>query len=132
VGSALPKFDGIKIEPSADQANDKAMLICFFDMNQRPSRNCMQQLSKRAQELKAKNMSIVAVQISKVDENALNEWLKGQNISFPVGMVLNDEQAIRFTWGVKSLPWLILTDKQHIVRAEGFSLAELDDKLEKL
>jgi protocatechuate 3,4-dioxygenase beta subunit len=132
VGSALPKFDGIKIEPSADQANDKAMLICFFDMNQRPSRNCMQQLSKRAQELKAKNVSIVAVQISKVDENALNEGLKGQNISFPVGMVLNDEQAIRFTWGVKSLPWLILTDKQHIVRAEGFSLAELDDKLEKL
>ena len=132
VGRALPEFDGVKIELSADQTSDKAMLVCFFDMNQRPSRNCVQQLNKRAQELKAKDVSIVAVQISKIDENALNEWLKGQNISFPVGMVSNDEQAIRFTWGVKSLPRLILTDTNHIVRAEGFALAELDDKLEKL
>jgi hypothetical protein len=28
--------------------------------------------------------------------------------------------------------WLIRADRQHIVRAEGFALAELDDKLEKL
>jgi protocatechuate 3,4-dioxygenase beta subunit len=129
VGSALPEFDGIKIELSADRTSDKAMLVCFFDMNQRPSRNCVQQLNKRAEELKTKDISIVAVQTSKVEQDALNEWIKGQNISFPVGMVSNDEQAIRFTWGIKSLPWLILTDTNHIVRAEGFALAELDEKL---
>jgi protocatechuate 3,4-dioxygenase beta subunit len=129
VGGALPEFDGIKIDLSADQNKDKAILVCFFDMNQRPSRNCIQQLSKRAQELKAKDVSIVAVQTSKVDEDALNEWIKGQNITFPVGMVLNDEEAIRFIWGIKSLPWLILTDREHIVRSEGFAPAELGEKL---
>lgn len=28
--------------------------------------------------------------------------------------------------GVKAVPWLILTDKSHIVRAEGFAVGELD------
>jgi protocatechuate 3,4-dioxygenase beta subunit len=128
VGGVMPKFDGIKIALSADQADDKATLVCFFDMNQRPSRNCIQQLNKRALELKAKDVSIAAVQTSKVEQNALNEWIKGQNISFPVGMVSTDEQAIRFTWGVKSLPWLILADRKHVVIAEGFGLDELDNK----
>jgi hypothetical protein len=57
---------------------------------------------------------------------------QGQNISFPVGMVSNDEQAICFTWGVKSLPWLILTNKQHIVIAEGFNLDELEVKIKTI
>ena len=35
-------------------------------------------------------------------------------------------------WGVQSLPWLILTDKDRVVRAEGFQLAELDKKLQEL
>jgi len=30
---------------------------------------------------------------------------------------------------VRLLPWLILTDKQHIVIAEGFGLDELDEKI---
>ena len=38
-------------------------------------------------------------------------------------------RKIRFVWGVKSLPWLILIDQKHIVEANGFSLTELDKKL---
>ncbi len=34
--------------------------------------------------------------------------------------------------GVLSLPGLILTDKEHIVRAEGFAISELDQELHKL
>jgi hypothetical protein len=30
------------------------------------------------------------------------------------------------------LPWLILTDDKHIVRAEGFNLKQLDGKLERI
>jgi len=33
---------------------------------------------------------------------------------------------------VKSLPWLILTDKEHIVIAEGFGLDELDEKIKEI
>ena len=36
--------------------------------------------------------------------------------------------GLSFALEVKSLPWLILTDNQHIVQAEGFNLDELDEK----
>ena len=40
------------------------------------------------------------------------------------------EEKVRFSWGVKFLPWLILTDKERIVQAEAFGLGELDDRIE--
>jgi len=46
-----------------------------------------------------------------------------------VGTIQTDEEQMRFTWGVKSFPWLILTDKKHIVVNEGFGLNELEQKI---
>ncbi len=131
-GEALPNFDGIKIDFPAKDSKSKMLLVCFFDMNQRPSRNCLRQLSKRAQELKSKDIVVVAVQTSKLNENTLNEWIKKYQIPFSVGMVQDDEEKTRFSWGVKSLPWLILTDSKHIVHTEGFSLNELNEKLKQM
>ena len=47
-------------------------------------------------------------------------------------MVRNHEEEIHFTWGVKSLPWLILTDKQHVVQAEGLGIEEIVDKVKNI
>jgi hypothetical protein len=55
--------------------------------------------------------------------------VKKYKIPFPVGMVQGDDKKSRFVWGVRSLPWLILTNRKHIVRAEGFSLTEIDEKI---
>ena len=129
IGKSLLQLSDLNIELNPNQAKDKMILVCFFDMNQRPSRNCMRQLNAKAKELKAKDVVVVVVQTSKVDDSVLNEWVEKNNISFTVGMVQGDEEKIRFTWGVRSLPWLILTDTQHVVIAEGFSVAELDEKL---
>jgi hypothetical protein len=106
--------------------------LCFFDFEQRPSRNCILLLSTKADELKAKDVVIVAIHPLKVKQAVFDEWVKKNNIPFPIGMVEGDEEKIRFNWGVKSLPWLILTDKQHIVRAEGFSINDLDEKITTL
>jgi ankyrin repeat protein len=106
------------------------ILICFWDMEQRPSRYCMRELTKRAEELKGKGVIVVAVQSSVVNENALNEWVEENNTPFRVGMIHQDVERVRFTWGVKALPRLILTDRKHIVRAEGFDLGGLDKKIE--
>jgi thioredoxin-related protein len=89
-------------------------------------------LSKRAQELKAKDIVIVAVQTSEIKREKLDEWKNENNISFPVGVIEGDSEKIRTNWGVRSLPWLILTDKKHTVVAEGFSIDELDDKITSL
>jgi len=98
-------------------------------MNQRPSRNCIIRLAKQAEQLKQKGITVVAVQASKIDENKLNQWAKKYKIPFPVGIVQGDVEKTRFTWGIRSLPWLILTNRKHIVNANGFSLAELDEKI---
>ena len=137
VGKPFPGFDGITIKLSKNLTMDKRLLVCFFDMQQRPSRNCIMQLNKRAQELQEKDVIIVAIQASKIDENALNKWIKEQNISFPAGMIEANpsttlgtgEEKTRFNWGLRSLPWLILTDKEYVVTAEGFMISELDEKL---
>jgi protocatechuate 3,4-dioxygenase beta subunit len=130
-GKALPELKDLNVDFSPADAADKMILLCFFDMEQRPSRNCLRQLSAKAQELNARDVVIAAVQISKVDENTLAEWLKDNDMPFPVGMNDGDQQQARFAWGVKSLPWLILTDKKHIVIAEGFAVGDLENKLKK-
>jgi hypothetical protein len=52
--------------------------------------------------------------------------------SFTVGKIRNHHKQVRFTWGVRSLPWLILTDRNHIVRAEGIPPAEIQNRIEQL
>ena len=128
-GKSLPSLNGIAIDFAPERAKEKMILMCFWDMEQRPSRHCIIQLVKQAEMLKQKDVIVVAVQASKVDENKLKEWVKSNNIPFPVGMIQEDVEKTKFTWGVKSLPWLILTDKEHIVQAEGFGINELYDKI---
>ena len=129
VGKALPPLEDLNIKLDADQVKDKTILICFWDMQQRPSRNCITQLAKQAERLKEKGVTVIAVHVLKVDENMLDEWVEKNNISFPSGMIRSHEEKTRFNWGIKSLPWLILTDRMHIVTAEGFGLDELDEKI---
>ena len=129
IGRPLPNLNDFNIDLSAADSDGKMLLVCFWDMQQRPSRNCIMQLTKQAEQFKQKGVTVVAVQASKVSENELSEWINKYNIPFSVGMVESEAEKTRFTWDVKSLPWLILTDREHIVRAEDFSLAELDAKI---
>ncbi len=130
-GKPLPDLKDLKIEIPADDSDSKMMLVCFFDMEQRPSRNCIMRLARQAPQLKQEGVNVVAVQASKIDRDTLNEWTKKYNIPFPVGMIEGDEKEIRFAWGVRSMPWLILTDLKHIVLAEGFGLDQLESKIQE-
>lgn len=132
IGRSLPEFKDFRIELSTAGMDERSILLCLFDMNQRPSRNCLRQLSKRANQFKARDVCIVAVHASRVDEAAVNEWTQENSISFPVGLVEGDAEKVCLTWGVRSLPWLILTDERHIVTAEGFGLSELAGKIAQI
>ncbi|HUS89807.1 MAG TPA: carboxypeptidase regulatory-like domain-containing protein [Desulfosporosinus sp.] len=132
LGKPLPDLSDITIDFTPVQAKDKMILVCIFDMNQRPSRHCMTQLAEQAQQLKNKGVTTIAVQASKMDQDALSQWIKEYKIPFSVGMVKDDAEKTRFNLGVKSLPWLILTDSKHTVRAEGFAINELEVKLQQI
>jgi len=120
---------GLGIELSPADVNNKRILVCFFDMEQRPSRNYILQISKKAKEIKDKGFVTIAVQTSKIEQAKLDGWIKENNITFPLGMIEADEEKTRFNWGIRSLPWLILTDKEHVVIAEGFNIAGLEEIL---
>jgi hypothetical protein len=129
VGKTLPDLKDASVFFSPEQHKGKMILVCFWDMNQRPSRNCIAQLAGRADQLGPEGITIVSIQASEVIGNVLDKWVRANDIPFPVGTIRSDIEKTRSAWGVRSLPWLILTDKDHIVRAEGFSLSELDEKL---
>jgi len=132
VGRALPELKDLGIELSSSEGGSRAMLLCFFDIEQRPSRHCVMELVKQVQELKEKGIIVVAVQASKVGENTLNEWIKKYNIPFPVGMIKGNEEKAKFAWGIRSLPWLILTGRKHVVWAEGFGINDLNEKIKEV
>ncbi|UCE47997.1 MAG: redoxin domain-containing protein, partial [Phycisphaerales bacterium] len=129
VGQSLPDFEGIDIEFRAEHAKDQRILVCFWDMQQRPSRNCAAKLAARAAELKRDGVTVLGIQVSPVERDQLDAWVKRSSIPFPIGTVRGDAEKIRSAWGAKSLPWLILTDTKHIVVSEGFSLGEIDKQL---
>jgi hypothetical protein len=131
VGKALPSLENLGLGFDLDQLEDRMVLVCFWDMEQRPSRNCIMQLAKRTEQLKNKGVTVLAIHTSNVDGNTLCEWVKQNKIPFPIGTLRGDAKQTCFNWGAQSLPWLILTDGEHIIRAEGFGLDKLDAKIEQ-
>ena len=58
--------------------------------------------------------------------------IKSYQVRFTVVMATDRVREMRLNWGVRALPWLILTDKEHVVRAEGFGADELEEKIKKV
>jgi hypothetical protein len=131
LGKPLPALSGLKLAPASGAAGNGRLLVCFFDLQARPSRHCLTQLVNQADDLKAKGLGIVAVQAAAIDPGGIEDFVKREKIPFPVGRIEAEEEKTRFEWGIKSLPWLILTDKAHVVRAEGFTAAEVKDRLKE-
>ena len=97
IGKAVPDFDKIRfIEFDKAAIKDKPLLVCFWDKGQRPSRHCIRELAKQAEQLKEKGVVIISVQASKVDAAKMNEWVKKYNLPFPVGMIEGDKEKTKF------------------------------------
>ncbi|MBN1359272.1 MAG: carboxypeptidase regulatory-like domain-containing protein [Sedimentisphaerales bacterium] len=131
-GKPLPDGNEIGLDLSRTDLRDRAILLCFFDFQQRPSRAAFLQLARQADALKQKDVVVMAVQTSEVEDDALAGWIEQSEVTLPIERIRRDVNATRLAWGVKSLPWLILADRERVVRAEGFPLSELDDKIEAM
>jgi hypothetical protein len=129
VGKSLPESVDAGSDLVPEQTKDSRMLVCFWDIQQRPSRHCLKSLAEKAGNLAEKDITVLCVHTGKVDEAELNEWMNNYNVPFAAKTITQEAEKTRFAWGVKSLPWLILTDHKHIVEANGFSLAELDERI---
>jgi protocatechuate 3,4-dioxygenase beta subunit len=131
VGSTTPSLDDLKTGLTADRLAGKAVLVCFFDFQQRPARNAVLQLAKRVHELNAANAVMLAVEVSDAPQDTVDAWAKQNNVSIPIARPGPTAEETRLAWGVKTLPWLVLTNREHVVVAEGFAVDELDSQLKK-
>ena len=129
LGRVLPGLSDLGIDADQAKAEGKALLVCFFDMQQRPSRRVASQLVRQAEMLANEDVAVVLVDTSGTERAQLDRWVAERKIPYPVGAMGENAERNRLRWGVRSLPWLILTDADHTVRAEGFGLSELAGKI---
>ena len=75
---------------------------------------------------------VIFVDATGSEKKQVEAWAKQHSITVPVGSLfkelLND---IRRAWGIETLPRLILTDRNHVIIAEGFALEELEAKIKE-
>jgi len=127
-GKPLPDLSALSKDLNQIQAPDTPLLVCLCDIQQRPSRQCLFGLSQKVDALSARGLALVVVQVSDVPE-LHQPWLNNALTDLPIHMCECDFETRRRAWAVSGLPWLILTDKDHVVRADGFALSELDLKI---
>jgi len=131
VGQSIPGFGNIKITDfQSESIENKSLLICFWDIEQRPSRQCILELKKQKELLQNKNIAVFIIHTGKDTEDVTN-LLKENNISISTGTIEGDPYDTLLAWGARGLPWLVITNKQHIITAEGFNPDELNGKIKE-
>jgi hypothetical protein len=131
IGKQIPGFENIKIPDfQPELVENKSVLICFWDMEQRPSRQCILDLEKQKELLQNKNIAVFIIHAGKDSEDVTN-LLKENNISIATGTIDGDPYDTLLAWGARGLPWLVLTDKQHTIIAAGFNPDELNGKIKE-
>jgi len=130
LGRSLPDWKGL-IDLKPEQGKGRPMLLCFADVSQRPSRRCVEVLAQQTETLKQKGLTVAIIQMGVADD-AVKTWIKERGDTSLFGQVGKDAERVKSAWGVRSLPWLILADKGHIVRAEGFSVEDLSERLKQM
>ncbi len=124
IGTRLPDWETLGISGLSDGIEGKAILVCLVDLQQRPSRHFLDQLRNRVERLSRRNIAIIAVPMSDVHFD--------YNTGLSMAQREGDASELRKTLGVQSLPWLVLTDRDRTVVAEGFTLASLESQLDKV
>jgi len=127
-GDPLPDLAPLGLGSDAAPAN-KPILLCLFDSQQRPSRQLVRQVTGQHEALRQKGLTVLGVQAAVIDSRSFQEWKGSNAFPFPVGQVAQESEQTAWVTGIASLPWLVLTDAQRRITAEGFALEEIDAKL---
>jgi uncharacterized GH25 family protein len=124
-GKALPDLSAADFGQETVVAG-KPILLCLFDLDQRPSRRCLRLLAEKHAALRQQGIGVLAIHTTATTAEAFKTWKEANSSPFPVGWVREKSTKTRWLTSPASLPWLILTDANRRVAAEGFALEDLD------
>ncbi|GAF68635.1 unnamed protein product [marine sediment metagenome] len=131
VVKTLPTFKMFKLKLNSVQTKDKMILLCFFDIN-RASQEYAFNLAERASNLAEKDVLVILVEATGSEKKHVDAWAKQHSITVPVGRLFKELlKEIRLAWGIETLPRLVLTDRNHVIIAEGFAFEELEAKIKE-
>ena len=75
---------------------------------------------------------VIFVDATGSENKQINAWSKRHSITVGVGRLHKDLlKEISLAWGIETLPRLVLTDRNHVIIAEGFALEELEAKIKE-
>ncbi|OHB62720.1 MAG: hypothetical protein A2168_05825 [Planctomycetes bacterium RBG_13_50_24] len=131
LGKTLPSFEKFNLSESVS-IKGGPILLCFLDLEQRPSRHLVNELKNHSEILRSNSIEVLLIQSSVMSAEILSQWQGKLGSSFKIATMTGDLHATRWSWGIEALPWLILTDREHVVVAEGFGLDELDEKIKEV
>jgi hypothetical protein len=123
IGKPVPGFDKIRFKGlQKGRMKGKPLLVCFWDMDQRPSRQCIRELEKQRRALQNKSIVVLAIHSGTKPEKEVRQWLAKQNLTLMAGMIEGDPHDTLLAWGARGTPWLVLTDEKHTITKAGFNL----------
>ena len=125
VGKPLPDLRQLEIAFNTRRIRNKKVLVCLVDVTQRPSQATLVAFRTRRRTLRRQGVEMVFVQVAPIEEEALAAWKKENKITFPIAVLPGNAEWVKQEWGVRSLPWLTMTDQDHRIIGEGFPVAQL-------
>ena len=138
VGKSLPDLAHLHLSIDNDEIENQCILLCFVRLEQSPSRECIRQVAQKYEVLRKRGIAVLGVQTWPFNQAQLDRWLVRNRVHFPVSILQDEfhqtpEERATYLFGLQNrIPWLILTDSNHIVRYEGFTLKTLESNLEEM
>ncbi|MHC4713322.1 MAG: hypothetical protein ACYTAN_08655, partial [Planctomycetota bacterium] len=123
------RFDA---EGSEVSLEGKAILVCFWDVDSRPSRRMVEGLATRSGGLAGKDVAVLLVHAGTADASNVRAYLNEKGVTSPLAFVNGGNDEMLPPWAIETLPRLVLADKEHTVRGAGFSISALDAELDKM
>jgi hypothetical protein len=123
----IPELRYLNLKSIEGKVKDKSVLLCFCNMTQPASQRCLKVLKEQVP-----NSDDVVVGIVDCSGGIAARGRSRAGLgrsSFSTGVIDRYADKLLRAWGVERLPHLVLTDKNHIVIAEGFGLDELNTKI---
>ncbi len=140
VGGPLPDLRTLETGFDARRIRNRKVLVVFVDYRKRASQIAIRHLQRVSRELTRQNVTVVCVQVARVDDDELRRWKEQNEISLSMevlpghgvqaGIPLRQDSSgilstLRQRWGVRSLPWVILTDEHQQIVASGVNIGRV-------